>query len=442
MKTTQIKKKSHKKYFLIPLIIYAFAFLFVHFFMDNLYEESIPDIVKVQKNKIKYYSDNKDKKSFKFLLYLFNFINCNQFYLALCCVLSNFMNTYKIFTLSLCVYFSNFISSTLSFIYHSPRPYMVYKIIKTFTIFHDWGNPNSQLMTLYTFSITLYYIIFFKSLKTKKMIELKIILGLVFVLYLILDTYYFFVSGEITYGQIFNTALLSIATYFLIVNLFKINVNNYKQFFSIIHFKFFYYLILNVLLFTFEIILYNFVTNKEYENYFKNNIKKQLEYDNEQNFVVKGQKTFYLNNGVLVNVIVFTMNLFAILSLKLEYILIYKKTFENWTKFNFEINEREYSKLSLNYYGDLKFVEGYQWNHTNWKKNLIRTILSIVFCIICLSPMSIIFTSDNQVLILVVGIALPSILITIGTFFFNKLIFKSFGLTKIAEYKMINNNEN
>jgi len=136
------------------------------------------------------------------------------------------------------------------------------------------------------------------------------------------------------------------------------------------------------------------------------------------------------------------MNLFAILSLKLEYILIYKKTFENWTKFNFEINEREYSKLSLNYYGDLKFVEGYQWNHTNWKKNLIRAILSIVFCIICLSPMSIIFKSDNQVLILVVGIALPSILITIGTFFFNKLIFKSFGLTKIAEYKMINNNEN
>jgi hypothetical protein len=441
MKTTQIKKKSRKKYFLIPFIIYAIAFIFEKLFMDYLYEKSIPYIVKVQEKKIDYFSKNKNKKSFKLILYFFNFINCNQFYLTLCCVLSNFMNTYKIFTLSLCVYFSNFISSTLSFIYHSPRPYMVYKTIKTFTIFHDWGNPNSQLMTLYTFSITLYYIIF-KSLKTKKMKELKITLGLVFGFYIFLDTYYFFVSGEITFGQIFNTALLSIATYFLIVNFFKINVNDYKQFFSIIHFKFFYYLILNVLLFTFELILFLFVTNKEYENYFNNNIKNQLELDNEENLVVKGQETFYLNNGVLVNVIVFIMNLFAILSLKLEYILIYKKTFENWTKFNFEINEREYSSISLNFYSDLKYVEGNQWNHTNWNKNIVRAILSIIFCVICLSPMSVIFTSDNQALILVVGIALPSILITFGTFFLFKLVFKSFGLTKIAEYKMINNNEN
>ena len=440
MKTTFIQKRAHKKYIITPIIIYVVAFLFEYYFIDNLYESTIYDIEKLQDSFLINFDKNKNKNSIKFLLYFFNFINSNYFYISLCCILYNFMNVYKIFILSLCIYLSNIISSTLSFIYHSPRPYMVYKKFKTLTIFHDWGNPNNQLMILYTFSITLYYIIF-KSLKTKKMKKLKIILGFCFGIYCFLDTFFFLVSAEVTYGQIINTILLAIATHFLILNVFKVKVNDYKQFFSIIHFKFFYYLILNVLLLIFELILYNFVTNKEYENYFNRNIKIQLEDDKNNNFVIKSQNVFCLNSGVFINVLVFLMNLFAIMALKLEYIFIYKKNFDNWAKFNFEIEEKEYSKLNSNIYSDLQYVEGNQWNHTNLKKNIIRTIFSILLCAICLIPIKVLFTSDKKFVVISFGIVLPIFLITIGTFFIFKLIFKCFGLTKIAEYKMINKNE-
>jgi len=440
MKTTFIQKRAHKKYLITPIIIYTIALLIEYYYIDYFYEKTISDIKSLQDTFLKNFDKNKNKLGVKFLLYFFNFINSNYFYISLCCILYNFMNVYKIFILSLCIYLSNIISSTLAFIYHSPRPYMVYKKFKTLTIFHDWGNPNNQLMILYTFSITLYYIIF-KSLKTKKMIKLKIILGFIFGIYCFFDTFFFLVSAEVTYGQILNTILLAIATHYLILNVFKVKVNDYKQFFSIIHFNFFYYFILNILLLTFEIILYNFVTNKEYENYFNRNIKIQLEEDKNNNFVIKSQNVFYLNNGVIVNVLVFTMNLFAIMALKLEYIFMYKKNFENWAKFNFEIEEKEYSKLNANIYSDLQYVEGNQWNHTNLKKNINRIIFSILLCSICLIPIITLFKSENKNIVIPFGIVLPIFLITVGTFFIFKLIFKCFGLTKIAEYKMLNNNE-
>ena len=85
-------------------------------------------------------------------------INSNTFYLILCAILYNFINIYKIFILSMTVFSANYISSTLSYIFQSPKPYMAFYKIKSAVIFNEWGSPNTQIVVLVSFNLSLYFI--------------------------------------------------------------------------------------------------------------------------------------------------------------------------------------------------------------------------------------------------------------------------------------------
>ena len=82
----------------------------------------------------KAYIESKEKGDTKdvFASEIIHLINSNNFYLILCAILFNFINIYKVFILAMTVFSANFISSTLSYIFHSPKPYMsYYKKIKS-----------------------------------------------------------------------------------------------------------------------------------------------------------------------------------------------------------------------------------------------------------------------------------------------------------------------
>lgn len=93
-------------------------------------------------------------------------INSNAFYILLCAFLYNFMNVYKIFILYITIFLANFLSSTLSYIFQFPKPYMAFYKIKSVVFFNEWGSPNNQLVLLIAFGCS-----FYKTLVANKICE-------------------------------------------------------------------------------------------------------------------------------------------------------------------------------------------------------------------------------------------------------------------------------
>ena len=65
---------------------------------------------------------------------------------------------------------SNFISSTLCFIFHAFHPYMSYYRIRTGIIFNDLNSPDTHIVVLIAFNLILYEV-----LTQNKIIENKLV---------------------------------------------------------------------------------------------------------------------------------------------------------------------------------------------------------------------------------------------------------------------------
>ena len=119
-----------------------------------------------------YLDESSDKKESVtnevFFTEFIHVINSNAFYILLCAFLYNFMNVYKIFILYITIFLSNFLSSTLSYIFQFPKPYMAFYKIKSVVFFNEWGSPNNQLVLLIAFGCSLY-----KALVENKFCEKK-----------------------------------------------------------------------------------------------------------------------------------------------------------------------------------------------------------------------------------------------------------------------------
>ena len=66
---------------------------------------------------------------------------------------------YKVFILSMTVFSANFVSATLSYIFHSPKPYMPFYKIKSAVVFNEWSNQNNQIVVLVSFGFSLYKVL-------------------------------------------------------------------------------------------------------------------------------------------------------------------------------------------------------------------------------------------------------------------------------------------
>ena len=83
-----------------------------------------------------------------FITEFIHLINSNAFYLLIVAFLYNFINVYKIFILYMTIFLANFLSSTLSYIFQFPKPYMAYYKIKSVDFFNEWARPNNQIVLL------------------------------------------------------------------------------------------------------------------------------------------------------------------------------------------------------------------------------------------------------------------------------------------------------
>lgn len=398
--------------------------------MDYLYSFLEEENQTIDNNTKKINSDQ-DNKSKVFISEFIHLINSNVFYLILCAIFFCFVNIYKVFILSMTVFCTNFISSTLSYIFHSPKPYMVFYKIKPGVIFNEWGSPNAQIMVLVSFSLSLY-----KVLTENKVMEVKlwakICLMVILPIYSFIDIFLLFAAGNCTYNQIILSLFMGVIIFIVIFYAFKVNLNNSKQFYDFIKFKIRYYLVINLLLFAFQVLLDIFIIDNRDIEFYKKNAMIQINdmpSNSFSNSYCKYRKLFYLNSGNFCNLICFLMNIIAFLAIKLDLHMTYMNNYNSWSQGNFEKPRIDTIGNNLDQSGVAEYnnIEQSQWNHNGVFAGIIRLIVILLITIVIFSLFILISSwSDSEIYAFIFLITIPMTLFVSGIFYLFKPI-----LTKI-----------
>lgn len=486
MRATIQQKETTNKKWIIPLIIFIASILFEAFLGNTLFFHSYNSIIGVQdflNEKLKlsifdnsYVPEQKNPEEKNSTLYEFqegenggekndekkekkinqdienfvkevdgkiifsevvHFFNTNTFFLMICAITYNFVNIYKIFVLTYTIFLSNFISATLCFIFHSPRPYMSYYSIKPVIMFNEWGSPNAQVVVLIAFSLTFYEVVIRNKRMDKSLVG-KIIVLIIIGLIVFIDIFLLFGSGNISYNQIIFSLCIGVVVYQIIFILFKVEVNKSKQLFNFMKFKTRYYLFINLILLAFEFILNEYIIDDFDEDYYTQNINEQQErlfYSKFLNDNFNYRRHFYLNKGNFCDVISFAMNIVAFLSIKLELHWKYKGDYDNWSSNNFERPPEQNLQNGLI---DISEVDDYfirdatQWNHTGCCKTVVRLFFILIFCLCSMLPSVLIYylIDSSEINGYIFIIAVPLFLLVFGMFYLFKAILRCFKLTK------------
>ena len=369
-------------------------------------------------------------------------INTNVFYLILCAVLFCFVNIYKVYILSMTIFLSNFVSSTLSFIFHSPKPYMAFYKIKPIVNFNEWGSPNTQILVLASFALSLYKVLTENKVMERKLWA-KIILIVLLVAYSFIDIFLLFCCGNCSYNQIILSLFMAVIIYIFIFYCLKVDLNNSKQFYDFMKFKVHNYLVINLLLFTFQVVLNLFIIDKGDHEYYTRNASEQINLMPTNSFTdifCKYRKMFYLNSGNFCNLIIYLMNIVAFVSVKADLRITYKNNYNSWIENNFEkpridslANNNLLDNSGINDYAN---IEQSQWNHLGAFRGIIRMILVVISTLVILSLFVWISSwSDSEVYSFIFLITIPTILVICGIFYFYKPIISAIKLGKKPKIK-------
>ena len=450
MRATITEKKEFKRKWIIPLIIFVASIIFEYFLGNLLFYHSHSSIMGLQNfmsesfklsifNNTFLRNENNDKveeeESSAIFCEIIQILNSNIFYVIICAIVANFVNLYKVTVLIYSLFLANFISSTLCFILHAPRPFMSYFSIKPTIMYNDWGSPDNSIVVLISFYLTFYEIII-RNEKMDKSLVGKIIIFSVLGIIAFCDIFFVFAAGDLGYNQIIFSICIGIVTYQIIFFFLKVRLDKAKDLYNFLNFQIVYYLFINLILLAFQIILFLFITDNWDADYFKKNIDEQqnrIYYPKFFRDFFNYRKNFYLDRGNFNNVLCFAMNIVAFLSMKLELFWTFKGEFKRWSKSNFELPKQENIVLGR---FDEDFIRGEntQWNHTGIIKTIIRVILTIILCLICIAPTVLLYAifnvDDNDVNGFILITALPLILMIFGIFYLFKRFFRVIGLAQ------------
>jgi hypothetical protein len=464
-----VKESSSKKW-LIPLIILICSILFEVFLGNLLFYHSIDSINRIQSflcedigieifnnsyttqnNKLTQEANEIDgENNSKNLIEelngiiifseVFHFFNSNWFYLISCIIIYNFVNTYKIYILINTIFLANLFSSTLCFIFHTPRPYMSYFSIKPVIMFNEWGSPNTQIVTLIAFLLVFYKVIM-KTKRIERSLVAKIILFLIIIIIIISDFYLFLASGNMSYNQLIFSICIGVFTYLFIFLILNVDITKPIQLYNFSNFNYQYYLFINFILIAFQFILNIFIISDNDQYYYSKNIDEQqgrLSYSKFLNDYFDYRKNFYLNRGNFCNVICFSMNIVAFFSLKLEIHYTFGGDYEAWSAYNFESKGQE---AIIGGEGDEYSIHGgTQWNHNGVVKGIVRIFVLIILSLLCIAPSIALYTfiPQNEISGYILIYIVPLMLLTFCSIYFFKVILRKMRLAKPTNVKKSN----
>ena len=449
----EVQKKNYT--WIIVLILIIVPMVLEFFFGEYLYNITHDDIIKSQeftyeKLNLKVFDNSEDSpgknnedsiSSDIFITEFFHVINSNGFYIFLVAFLYNFMNVYKIFLLYITIFLSNLLSSTLSYLYQFPKPYMAFYKVKSVVFFNEWASPNNQLVLLIAFGGS-----FYKTLVANKTCEkkrwIKFIIIFVILLYWFFDGFFLFASGNLAYNEIILSTFIGVAIFLFIFYCFPIELNKPKQFYDFMKFNVYYWIIINLLILTFQILLSFFITDRRDTEYYNNNLKIQAERLPQNDFTkdyLKYRQLFSLNFGNICNVTSFLMNIIAFLSVKADIKFNYKNSYNTWSEGNFEIPIMGGGIVDGDQSGLIEYnaIEKTQWNHNNCGIIIIRTIIDFIFnVIIFVLFIWLAHFFDNETVLFIFLIILPMILCIFGNLFFFKALYMKMKLAIRPNIKM------
>ena len=370
---------------------------------------------------------------------ILHLINSNGFYLIICGILLNFINIYKVYILSMTVFSANFVSATLSYIFHSPKPYMAFYKIKSAIVFNEWSSPNNQIVVLVSFSFSLYKVLVANKVMEKKLFA-KIIIIILLIFYVFIDIFLLLASGNCTYNHIILSLFMAVVIFMVIFYIFKVDVNKPKQFYDLIRFNLLYYLVINMLLFTFAILLSEFITDSRDTKYYGDNGEIQVGLMPSNRFsksLCKYRKYFFLNFGNVCNITCFLMNIIAFIALKIDLHLTYKDNYNSWNESYFEKPKME--KMSIDSSGQAEFnlVEESQWNHYGACISAIRFGFLIVFILVVFILFIWVSSwADNEIYSFIFLIIIPLALHVFGVFYMYKYLLTRLKLARPPKIKI------
>lgn len=431
MKTNIKMKKYPKKFWIIPILSFLLSILFAIFLPDALFDKSVKILITAQEdmNDKVFHTKNLDGDlaSRSLAFWVFYAISDNAFYFIFIGLIYNFCNVYKAFTLVLSVYISNLVCAIFGLICHQPRPYMVnYKIVPYIKVV-DWGMPAPQIVTLIAFYCTFWKVIS-KHRPLKKNTCFKVFIGILFFIICFLVTMMHFVAGMMSIDQLLVSVFLGITVYSCMFFIFKAKINNAKEFYDIVKTKFIYYIVINLIVLIFMLLLYSNIDYKEDREYYSDNIDVQIERLKLSEALNNWYLGFKLSDSSLSSALCFISCLAAIVALKIELGITYEGDFEAWKKANFTPkNLVQNEKFSL--FKEYSYTGSTQWNKTNACIVIIRLLIALV---LGLAPEALLFIPKHK-LPDVLKFILFSFLIycyySFGIFYLFKKIYRTLRLT-------------
>ena len=338
------------------------------------------------------------------------------------------------------IFLANFISSTLSYIFQFPKPYMAFYKIKSVVFFNEWGSPNNQIVLLISFGCT-----FYKALVANKICEkklwIKIIIIILLVFYAFIDGFFLFASGNLTFNQMILSTFLAVAIFLFIFYCFPIDLNKSRQFYDFMKFNAYYWIVINLLIFAFQILLSIFITDRRDTTYYDNNLKtqaKRLPQNDFTNDYCKYRELFSLNIGSFCNVCSYLMNIVAFLSVKADIRFIYNNNYNSWSEGNFENSKIGGGIVDGDQSGIVEYnsIEKSQWNHNKGGIVFLRVLLDIIFnAVIFVFFIWVTHFSDDETVLFIFLIIFPMILCIFGNLYLFKAIYIRMNLAKAPKIK-------
>lgn len=145
-------------------------------------------------------------------------------------------------------------------------------------------------------------------------------------------------------------------------------------------------------------------------------------------------KMFIKETYVLYSMIV--SNVLALVAMRLEYTCVFKQHDDNWSKYNFELDELEQEKRLL-LSNKITITKEIQWNHTSQVISFFRLI--VVMLLFALSSLPYYFIGwDSNIYAVVFGKVCSCLcLYALGMFFVFKIILKWLKLSNLTLFTML-----
>ena len=374
---------------------------------------------------------NKNSNSIPFFLKMVHFLNNIHYPYLIIIIIFNFYTTYDCFILINVLSIDYIVIFLFKLLYQKP-PYNSDEI-KIFYCGYGWGFPSEESILMVSLYLSLWRIVSKLSINYNR--SQKIIKNfLLFLLILLIIIYCFgiLLIGYYSLSHIVFSLLTGLIIYFIMFETNIFNLLNGKEFIYFMKNKFINYIIIHLITF---VILSLFYIIQRLNNDDKYKFCKTI--NNKIIFFKSGRNNSYID-GSYSFVILFLGNIFAILSIKMDILLIYQGNESNYLQFNFPqewddiIDNR--SRGSRTSFGEsINITKETLWNKTPIFISFLRLIIVILFYGICFIPYFLVeLTSSNINIIFFIKFLLPTILLFPGIFFYFKPLLKIMKLTNFT----------